>query len=187
MQKVGLAEQPVDIVVARNDHDLVPVEAEVFRQRDEEVVHLVELALVTGLGQVAGDHDEVRPQAVDLGPVPQIVVQPAEQRPVGTVGLGQPGPAEHMVRSELGVGDVQHRDGRLRGRGEPARRGADRGRLTEGCRLVIRPRECGWCGRAGEQRGDGGLGPAFDGRGDPREQCVGGGRLVMADQIDVGG
>ncbi len=80
MQKVGLAEQPVDVVVARNNHDLVPLEAEVLRQRDEKVVRLVELALVAGLGQVAGDHDEVRPQAVDLGPVPQVVVQTAEQR-----------------------------------------------------------------------------------------------------------
>ncbi len=187
LNEVGLAEQPVDVVVAGDDHEPVPVEFQALRQRDEKVVRLVELALVAGLGQVAGDHDEVRPQAVDLGPVPQVVVQTAEQRRVGAVGLGQPGPAEHMVLAELGVGDVQHRDGRLRGRRGPARRGADRGRPSGGCRLVIRPRECGSCGRAGERRGDGGLGPAFDGRDDPREQRVGGGRLVVADQIDVGG
>ncbi len=80
MNEVGLAEQPVGVVVAGNDHEPVPVEFQALRQRDEEVVRLVELALVASLGQVAGDHDEVRPQAVDLGAAPQIVVQPSEQR-----------------------------------------------------------------------------------------------------------
>ncbi len=179
-------------MVAGNEHEPVPVEFQALRQRDEEVVRLVEFDFRAGLGQVAGDHDEVWSQAIGAGPVPQVVVQTAEQRRVSAVGLGEPGPAEHVVRPELGVGDVQHRDGRLRdlarpargypGCGEPAR-----SRLAEGCWLPVRPRERGPCGYAGEPRGDGRLGPAFDGRGDPREQRVGGGRLVAADQIDVGG
>ncbi len=38
--------------------------------------------------------------------------------------------------------------------------------------------------RAGELRGDGGFRPTPDGAGDPREQRVGGGCFVAADQID---
>ncbi len=66
-QEVGLAEQPVDVVVAGNEHEPVPVEFQAFRQRDEEVVHLVEFAIVAGFGQVAGEHDEVRSQALGVG------------------------------------------------------------------------------------------------------------------------
>ncbi len=66
-QEVGLAEQPVDVVVAGDEHEPVPVEFQALRQRDEEVVHLVELALVAGFGQVAGEHDEVRSQALGVG------------------------------------------------------------------------------------------------------------------------
>ncbi len=118
---------------------------------------------------------------------------------MGAVGLGAPGPAEHVMRSELDVGDVQHRDGRLRGLVRPARGCPDRGRLARGCfdRGGDRTGSSGEIRlagtthratvRAGELRGDGGLRPTFDGRGDSREQDVGGGRLVAADQIDVGG
>ncbi len=173
-------------MVAGDDHEPVPVEFQALRQCDKEVVHLVELALVAGLGQVTGDHDEVWPQAVGAGAVPQVVVQPGEQGRVGAVGLGESGPAEHVMRPELDVGDVQHRDGRLRGLAQPDRGCLDRRGLTGDYRLVIRPRECGSCGRAGKRRGDGGLRPTFDGASDPREQRVGGGRLVAADQIDIG-
>ncbi len=166
LQKVGVAKLAVDVVVAGYDRELVPVEFQALRQRDEEVVRLVELALRAALGQVAGDHDEIRSQAVDVGTVSQIVVQPPEQGRAGAVRLGQPGIAAHVVRPELGVGDVQHRDR------------ADRSGET---RLPIRSRECGSCGRAGERRGDGGLRPTRDGAGDPRQQRVGGGRLVVAE------
>ncbi len=193
-QEVGLAEQPVDVVVARDDHEPVPVEFQALRQCDEEVVHLVELALVAGLGQVTGDHDEVGPQALGFGAASQVVVQPGEQGRVAAVGLGESGPAEHVVGPELGVGDVQHRDGRLRGLVRPARGCPDRGCLDRGgdrtgssgeIRLVGTTRRA--TVRAGELRGDGGLRPAFDGSGNSREQRVGGGRLVAADQVDVGG
>ncbi len=187
-QKVGLAEQPVDVVVARDDHEPVPVEFQAFRQCDEEVVYLVELVLVAGLGQVTGDHDEVRSQPLGVGSASQIVVQPGEQGRVGAVGLGESGPAEHVVRPELDVGDVQHRDGRLRGLVRPARgcpaRGGDRTGSSGEIRLVGTTHRA--TVRAGELRGDSGLRPTFDGAGDPRQQPVGGGRLVAADQIDIG-
>ncbi len=67
-------------MVAGDDHEPVSVEFQALRQRDEEIVRLVELAPRATLGQVAGDHDEVRSQAVGVGAVPQVVVQPAEQR-----------------------------------------------------------------------------------------------------------
>ncbi len=79
MNEVGLAEQPVDVVVAGDDHEPVPVEFQALCQCDEEVVDLVEFVLVAGFGQVTGEYDEVRPQAVGAGSASQVVVQPAEQ------------------------------------------------------------------------------------------------------------
>ncbi len=61
LQKIGLAEQPVDVMVAGNEHEPVPVEFQALRQRDEEIVCLVEFDFRAGLGQVARDHNEVRP------------------------------------------------------------------------------------------------------------------------------
>lgn len=73
-QEVGCAGRSIDVVVARHDGHVPPGQLHRLGRCGQEVRHLVELAPQVPLGQVAGDHHQVRAQLMVAGEGVQVVV-----------------------------------------------------------------------------------------------------------------
>lgn len=109
-RKVALARLPVDVVVA--GHHCHPGARQPHRlgQLGDEPERLLDLRAEAPLGEVAGDHHQVRMQVVRVGQPGQVGVEAGVERVVCLVGRGQPVAAEEVVPAELRVGQVQDRD-----------------------------------------------------------------------------
>lgn len=116
--EIGLARGAADVVVARHHQHPPPRQVQGRRQLLEELPHLLELRRPCPLGEVPGDHHQVRPEPARLRQAPQVLVQPREQRVHVLVADGQAAAAEQVVVAELRVGQMQDGD-RLAGHHAP--------------------------------------------------------------------
>ena len=150
--EVGARSGPADVVVARNHHDAMTRQPDGLDHPGEELPRLLELARGRLLGQVAGDHHQIRPQPVDIGEPAQVLVQAGDRYVMATLCGRRPRAVEPVSATEAQLRHVQDRQ--FRGRcvgttrspspavgvaaggesgGGPSGRHGSRGQATDGC------------------------------------------------------